>query len=118
MANPGRIIPKLLSARLQCFKYPSCVFERVGDKKRTARVYFRRKFAIDSVTFEQSYGLANRRLISIQDWKAFGNALIESLIHYTTHYLASTDRMSEYLAPEITVDSERAKRRRARCESE
>ena len=51
------IIPKLLSEQISTFKYNYCVFRQTKEKKNTARVYLSRKYKINAITFEQSYGL-------------------------------------------------------------
>jgi hypothetical protein len=45
-------------------------------------VYFSQKNGINSVTFEQSYGLLETGCIGIANWRNFGAALADSLVHF------------------------------------
>jgi hypothetical protein len=45
-------------------------------------VYFANKNGINSVTFEQSYGLLEAGNIGIANWRSFGAALADSLVTF------------------------------------
>lgn len=73
------IIPKILDESISSFKYNYCVFKGSKQKKNTARVYLSKKYKLNAITFQQSYGLIDEGAIGIQHWKNFGIALIASL---------------------------------------
>lgn len=76
------ILPKLLNDRLSTFKYDYCVFRSSKQKKNTARVFLSKKYKLNGITFEQSYGLIDEGAIGIQNWRNFGTALANSLRDY------------------------------------
>ena len=45
---------------MESFVYKYCVFQSYKQKKATARVYFSKKYNINTLTVEQSYGLIGR----------------------------------------------------------
>ena len=58
------------------------MFKDSKQKKNTARVYFSRKYSLNCITFEQSYGLLDIGPIGIGNWRNFGTALAEALDQY------------------------------------
>ena len=78
----NHILPKLLGESISTFKYNYCVFRGCKQKKNTARVYLSKKYHINALTFEQSYGLIDEGIIGIQHWRNFGIALADSLKQY------------------------------------
>lgn len=93
-------MPKLLSEAWQGFNYSSCAFEQPREKATTARVHFRSKCNITSVTIEQSYGLLGNSLISVTDWRCFGEAFLLALSEYTRLYLQDPVALAKALEEE------------------
>lgn len=79
----ARVLPKLLSQNLSSFKYEDCAFKESKEKKNTARVYFSKRHGINSLTFEQSYGLLDIGCIGVEHWSNFGRALSHSLLQFS-----------------------------------
>ncbi len=75
----NHILPKLLNDRISSFKYEYCVFRACKQKENTARVYLSKKYKINAITFEQSYGLLDEGPIGIENWRNFGIALADVL---------------------------------------
>ncbi len=66
-------------------------------------MFLSKKYRINSITFEESYGLIDEGAIGIQHWRNFGTALADSLLRYTE--LMSTGSfalLEEYLSDEMT----------------
>ena len=78
----SRIIPKILSDTISTFKYKSCLFRGSKEKKNTARVYLSKKYNINILTFEESYGLIDEGPIGIPQWRNFGAAVADALGQY------------------------------------
>lgn len=98
----GRIIPKILSNLIESFRYDHCVFRAAREKKNTARVYFSNKNGINSITFEQSYGLLDAGNIGVQNWRNFGTALAQSLVYFLNFPKNSLNAdMGAYLQDEM-----------------
>lgn len=76
------ILPKLLNDHIASFKYDHCVFRASKQKKNTARVYLSKKYKINALTFEQSYGLLDTGSIGVKQWRNFGVALANVLKQY------------------------------------
>ena len=55
------------------------MFKVTKGKKNTARVYLSKKYKINAITFEQSYGLIDEGVIGVPHWRNFGRALADSL---------------------------------------
>ena len=85
--DTGHIIPKVLSEYFEPFKYDDCLFQSYKAKQKTARVYFGRKYEVNAITFEQSYGFIDKQLIGIKDWYLFGSVLIDVLLLYSKQYM-------------------------------
>ena len=99
----SRVLPKILSKTISTFKYDHCVFRACKEKKNTARVFFSKFHKINSITFEQSYGLINEGAIGIQHWRNFGTAIgesLETLIDLTGAEVGA-NVIKEYLKEEI-----------------
>jgi len=78
----SRIIPKIIADSIDSFKLDHCLFKASKEKTNTARVYFSKKYHLNAITFEQSYGLLETGCMGISNWKNFGTALADSLITY------------------------------------
>ena len=49
------------------------------------------------MTFEQSYGLIDKNLIKISDWKVFGGTLIDVIKLYVDKFMENEEEMEEKL---------------------
>lgn len=78
----SRIIPKIIADSIDSFKLDHCLFKASKEKTNTARVYFSKKYHLNAITFEQSYGLLETGCMGISNWRNFGTALADSLITY------------------------------------
>jgi hypothetical protein len=81
-----RIIPKLLSEITSSFIYDFCVFRSHRQKKNTARVLINKKYGINAITFEETYGMLDVGPIGINCWKNFGKSLAEGLLEFAKLY--------------------------------
>ena len=62
------------------------MFRACKEKRATARVFFKKKMGINSITFEQSYGLLDEGAMGISNWRNFGTILADSLDEFRIIY--------------------------------
>ncbi len=75
-------------------------------------MYFSHKNGINSITFEQSYGLLENGCIGIANWRNFGAALAQSLVHFLSFTKENINaEMMNYLQDEMDKEKAKAERK-------
>ena len=70
-------------------------------------MYFSTKYELNSITFEQSYGLLDVGAIGIQHWRNFGTAIAEVLVDYLNFGKeVRTEKIRQYLEGLVSEEKE------------